>query len=67
MKIKTIKWRDSRMYIEQQSQKDEFDVCIIQSVGYVIHEDKEKVVLAGDILETDARRVIVIPKENIIK
>jgi hypothetical protein len=30
-------------------------------------EDNDKIVLAGDLLEGDCRRVIVIPKENITR
>ncbi len=67
-KIVQIHWRDSRMYITQQSKDDEFEVATIISCGYVIKEDKKSITLAGDVLdEGDVRRVIVIPKENIIK
>lgn len=68
MKIRRIRWRDSRLMILQDTQDSpEYTVAIIESVGFVIQEDKDKIVLAGDIVEEDARRVIVIPKENIIK
>lgn len=66
-KLRTIRWRDSRMYITQCDKNDDFDVCVIYSTGFVISEDKKKVVLAGDVVDGDIRRVIVIPKENIIK
>jgi superfamily I DNA and RNA helicase len=66
MKIKSIKWRDSKMYITQCEMQD-FTPEIIESVGYVIQEDKTKIVLAGDLINSEFRRVIVIPKENIIK
>lgn len=61
-----IKWRDSRMYMTQCFADDEFAVCEIESVGYVVQEDKKQIVLAGDLVDGDVRRVIVIPKENII-
>jgi len=64
-KVKKIKWRDSRMYMVQEPQQD-FEVCVIESVGFVIQEDKTKIVLAGDLVDGEFRRVIVIPKENII-
>lgn len=55
------------MYLEQCPQDEEFEVAVITSVGFVIQEDKEKIVLAGDLLFEDARRIIVIPKENIVQ
>ena len=67
MKPKIVKWRDSRMYITQCERECDFDVCVITSVGFVIEEDEEKIVLAGDLVDDDIRRVIVIPKENIVK
>ena len=67
MKIKTIKWRDSKMYIYQEPTDTDWSVCEITSIGFVLEEDKEKIVLAGDIVGDEVRRVIVIPKENIIK
>jgi hypothetical protein len=66
MKPKVIKWRDSTMHLTQESKDTDWSVCVIESVGFVIHEDKEKIVLAGDLVDDDVRRVIVIPKENII-
>ena len=62
-----IKWRDSKMYITQCNVADEFEVCEITSVGFKVSEDKNQIVLAGDLVDGDIRRVIVIPKENIIK
>jgi len=67
-KLKSIRWRDSRIYMTQQDKEDKFDVSIICSVGYVVSEDKKQIVLAGDVIDDgDIRRVIVIPKENIVK
>lgn len=66
-KLVNIKWRDSRMYISQMDKDDDFTVAIICSTGFVVSEDKKQIVIAGDVLEDgDVRRVIVIPKENII-
>lgn len=66
MKTKTVKWRDSRIYITQIAKEDIEDVCIIESTGFLIEEDDTKIVLAGDTVDDEYRRVIVIPKENII-
>lgn len=65
-KIKTIKWRDSNLYITQCARDDVYEVAVITSTGFLIEEDDEKVVLAGDLVGDELRRVIVIPKENII-
>lgn len=68
MKIKTIIWRDSNMYITQCGVDEKFKVSLITSCGFVVSENKEKIVLAGDVLDDgDLRRVIVIPKENIVR
>ena len=67
MEIITVKWRDSNMYLTQCHRDDDFSVAEITSIGVVIQEDKEKIVLAGDVIGDEVRRVISIPKENIIK
>lgn len=68
MRLKRIKWRDSHIYITQEPRDFDFDVAIIESVGFVISENAKEIVLAGDIInDEDVRRVIVIPKENIVK
>lgn len=59
-------WRDSRLYISQTSEDEKYAVCIITSVGYKIRDDKVAIVLAGDIVDGEYRRVTVIPRENII-
>jgi hypothetical protein len=65
LKIKSVKWRDSKMYLTQCEMQD-FTPEIIDSVGYVIQETKDNITLAGDLIDDEFRRVIVIPKENII-
>jgi len=67
MKTKTIKWRDSNIFITQCDIDDEFNVAEITSIWFVIQEDDKKIVLAWDIIDWQVRRVIAIPKENIIK
>ena len=54
------------MYIEQCAKDSEFEVCEIRSVGYLIEETDEHYVLAGDLVDDEIRRVIVIPKENVL-
>jgi hypothetical protein len=67
IKIKRVKWRDSCVLRDQQTIDADFDVAIMESVGFVLQEDAKKLVLAGELLENgNARRTIVIPKENII-
>jgi hypothetical protein len=67
--METITWRDSRLYIQQENNDGMWDVCEIESIGFIIFEDKKCVALAGDMLDSKekVRRVLVIPKENIIK
>jgi len=64
-KVEVI-WRDSRLYIAQLEKDDEVSFCTMYSVGYLIKKEKDKVVLAGDLVDDDYRRAIVIPYENII-
>lgn len=54
------------MYINQIEKESTFEIAILTSVGFVIKDTKDFLVLAGDLLEDDIRRTIVIPKENII-
>lgn len=65
-KIQEVKWRDSRMYIHQERRDETWEVCVISSVGYVVEETKDYIVLAGDLVDEDVRRALVIPKENIV-
>jgi hypothetical protein len=64
-KLRTIRWRDSRLYLTQCGKDDDFAVSTVYSTGFVVSENKRQIVLAGDIIDEDIRRVIVIPKENI--
>lgn len=66
MKIQKIKWRDSRMYITQTDRDTDYQPCIIESIGYVVENTKDHITLAGDLVDDDYRRVLVIPKENIL-
>lgn len=66
MKRVFVKWRDSRLYLTQISQDDLTDVAIIESIGFLVEEKEDSYVIAGDLLDEDMRRVIVIPRENIV-
>ena len=67
MRVKTIKWRDSAIILNQEPIDTNWQVEVLTSVGFVLEDNKDHIVLAGDIIRDDVRRVIVIPKENIIK
>lgn len=41
MKVKKVKWRDSRMYITQCGKDEEWEVEIMTSVGFVVEETKK--------------------------
>lgn len=67
-RIMKIKWRDSQRYDNQEFSLEEFKVCIIESYGFLVKEDKDSITLCRDIINgTDFRGTICIPKENIIK
>ena len=68
--IVEIVWRDSCMYLTQCNKSEPLNIEEITSTGFFIKEDDEKIVIAGDLLNSDSgelRRVISIPKENIIE
>lgn len=65
--IVEVKWRDSNLYFTQSNKADEFKIATIRSIGELIGADDEKIIIAGDIVDDeDVRRVVVIPVENII-
>lgn len=66
-----ILWRDSNIYMQQCDQSESFEVEEIETVGMVVKDFfpkfSDSLILAADLVgEDDARRVIVIPKENIL-
>jgi hypothetical protein len=63
-KVEVI-WSDSKMYITQSSLDEDYSYCTMSSIGYVIKKNKDILVLAGDIVDDEVRRVIVIPMDNI--
>lgn len=70
MKILHVKWRDSCFQFQQQTMEDakDFTVSIMESVGFLVHEDSDRIALAGDFVDgSDVRQVTSIPQENVIK
>lgn len=69
MKIIEVTWRDSNQYITQSGKEDNFEVSVITSVGYLVKEQKDFIVITRDDMgqDDDVRGILVIPKENIVK
>lgn len=67
MKRIEIIWRDSKRYTYQMSPDENFEVCTIQSIGWLVEESKRHVVICQDDIEGDIRGVLTIPRENIVK
>jgi hypothetical protein len=67
MKIIKVTWRDSHRYMYQMEDTLDCEVTTIESVGFLTFKDKNKVIIAQDLIDEDLRGVLVIPKENIIK
>lgn len=63
-----VKWRDSGLYLSQCEKDDKFEINVVISSGFLIQEDKDMIVLSGDVIVNNSsiRRVISIPKENIV-
>lgn len=66
-KIVYVKWSDSNIYHDQYSKDKSFEFAIVESIGFLVDDKKDCIVIAGDSIDTDIRRVIAIPKVNIIK
>lgn len=67
MKICKVTWRDSRRYTYQMEATEDFSVCEIETIGFLVKETKQFVVLCQDSIDEDVRGVICIPRENIIR
>lgn len=67
MKIAHITWTDSHRYTYQMENDEPVHFVTIETIGWLVKQDKNQVVLAQDDIEGDIRGVIVIPRENIIK
>lgn len=62
-----IKWRDSQRYTLQMERIDDFSICEIVTVGWLIEKRKDGYLLSQDLIDDDIRGIIIIPKENIIQ
>jgi len=60
-----IIWSDSRLYITQIDINDLDDYAEIESIGFCIQDRSGSITLAGDKVDKEFRRVLVIPKANI--
>jgi len=67
MQIIEVRWIDSTEYPEQVSAREDWEVSTMQTVGYVIEETDDYVVLAQELCGKDVRRVIVIPDVCILE
>lgn len=67
MKIIKVTWRDSNQELYQREVSDLLEIEELQSIGWVIFEDENKLVIARDLLnkDKDCRGMIAIPKENV--
>lgn len=67
MKIYKITWRDSSIYNTQGDNDYPFEVSVFESIGFVLRENKNDIVIARDIIRKESRGVLIIPRENILK
>lgn len=64
--IYKITWRDSQIINEQGANNYNFQVAIIESVGFLLKEDSDKIVITRDLMDEDeSRGVLIIPLEAI--
>lgn len=71
-KLIWVRWRDSNYVFGQHSVKwamEEHKAAIFETVGHLIMEDSDRLVIAGDYLPIDeeVRCITAIPKENIVE
>lgn len=46
---------------------EDFGVCVITSVGFLVDRNKDRLVLARDSVDGEWRGIMTIPTENIVK
>lgn len=75
-KIVKVKWKDARTYEGTYgfSEIKDFKLAETITIGYLINEDKERIVLCGYVFPSDEfdfqsgyRYIHLIPRSNIIK
>ena len=65
MGIVKVLWRDAKVFVDPT---DSFDLPIMTSVGFLISQDKEKLLLASLLGTKDEPRVVtVIPTVLVVK
>ena len=72
MKLMTVLWRDCTHYGDNSLTVEEIErepLIEMQTVGYRVFEDKKKIALAMEYIQSQQRyrHVTWIPKENIIR
>lgn len=67
MKIVKIVWRDSHRYTYQMENVNDVDITVIESVGFLVLKDKQKVIICQDMIDDEFRGVMAIPIENIVR
>ena len=71
LRIVHVRWRDSQFHFDQQKRESAANsaVAVFESVGHLVHEDEDRVVIAGDYDPggEDVRQVLAIPRENVLK
>lgn len=66
-RIAYVRWRDSQVFMAQESGTvEDFMPCVIETVGIVVGDTKDYVVIAREKVDRDWRGVISIPRENIV-
>ena len=59
-------WKDACAYSGWDSEEN-YNLCLIKSVGFLVKETKEKIVLAVSKSDGEFNAVMVIPKAWIVK
>lgn len=62
-----IHWRDSHRYMYQMERNEPVEVAIMKTVGWLVRETENEIVIAQDILGEDMRGVEVICAENVLE
>lgn len=68
-KLVWVKWRDASFLSMEWTQQDGHKLAILETAGFLTHQDKEAIYIGGDYDAEDDRwrGVTAIPLVNIIK